>query len=75
VQNGWDCSFEACVLCTSASELEACRASARATVCKTYEDKARADCVGPPNGDAQCGSPFDSIRVQCVTDSPDAGKL
>lgn len=75
IQNAWDCEFEACALCTSATELETCRAKSRTTTCKAYQDKSRSECVGVPTGDAQCGSPFDSIRVQCVTSSPDAGKL
>jgi hypothetical protein len=74
-QNAWDCGFEACVECTSADELETCRAKARTTTCKGYEDKARNECLGGPSADALCGAPFDSIRVQCVTAAADAGKL
>jgi hypothetical protein len=74
VQHGWDCSFEACLQCTSAGELQSCRTNARNTVCKPYEDKAKAECVGTVNVDQVCGTPFDSIRIQCVTANPDAGR-
>lgn len=74
-QNAWDCEFDACVECTSAEELQSCRSKARTTTCKTYDDKTRSECAGLTSADNSCGSPFDSIRVQCVTSSPDAGKL
>jgi hypothetical protein len=74
MQNAWDCAFEACFDCTSALELEACRAKARTTACKAYDDSSRTECAGLP-GTEVCGTPFDSIRVQCVTPSPDAGRL
>jgi hypothetical protein len=66
VQNAWDCGFEACVQCDSQTSLAGCRATVRSTLCKTYEDKAHALC-GAPSIDEVCGTPFDSIRVQCVT--------
>lgn len=75
VQNEWDCEFEACVECTSATELATCRAKARTGTCKTYQEKSVTECAGAPSVDMACGSPFDSIRVQCVTAAADAGKL
>lgn len=66
VQNAWDCEFQACALCLSASELDGCRSRARMSVCLTYQQKSHTDCPGP-SADGICGSPFDSIRVQCVT--------
>jgi hypothetical protein len=75
-QNAWDCEFQACADCTAQSELDGCRARSRSTVCKATFDTSRADCTGIPTGtDSLCGSPFDSIRVQCVTTTVDAGKL
>jgi hypothetical protein len=73
VQNTWDCEFDACVECTSADELNGCRAKARTGVCKAYDDKTRAECAGAPSADSVCGSPFDSIREQCVGGSSDGG--
>ncbi len=66
VQNAWDCEFQACALCSGPGELDGCRARSRTGVCATYEQKSRSECVGP-SADDVCGSPFDSIRVQCVT--------
>ena len=66
VQNAWDCGFTACLSCNSQAELESCRTKARTGVCKTFEDAAHTSCVGL-DADQVCGSPFDSIRVQCVT--------
>jgi hypothetical protein len=75
IQNGWDCEFEACAACSSASVLDACRTAARATTCKAYRDESVTACAGVPSADGQCGGPFDSMRVQCVTAAPDAGTL
>jgi hypothetical protein len=66
VQNAWDCEFDACSLCPSVDVVERCRAKARTGVCKTYEDAAHVSCTGFA-ADQQCGSPFDSIRVECIT--------
>ena len=66
VQNAWDCEFQACALCLSASELDGCRSRARLGTCLAYEQKSHTDCPGT-SADGVCGSPFDSIRVQCVT--------
>lgn len=66
VQHAWDCEFEACVECGSASALADCRAKARKGVCLPYEQKVPIECPGA-SADDVCGSPFDSIRVQCVT--------
>lgn len=66
VQNAWDCEFQACALCLSASELDGCRSRARLSTCLAYEQKSHTDCPGT-SADGVCGSPFDSIRVQCVT--------
>lgn len=75
IQNTWDCEFQACALCTTASELPGCRAKARTGVCKPFVDTSVTECASTPNPDMLCGSPFDSIRVQCVTSAADAGKL
>ena len=66
VQNAWDCEFQACALCLAPSELDACRSRARMGTCLSYAQKTNSDCPGP-SVDGVCGSPFDSIRVQCVT--------
>ncbi len=66
VQNAWDCEFQACALCLAPTELDGCRSRARQGVCLTYESKSNTDCPGP-GANGVCGSPFDSIRVQCVT--------
>jgi hypothetical protein len=66
VQHAWDCEFEACVQCASASALATCRTKARAGVCLPYEQKVPTECTGASVDDI-CGSPFDSIRIQCVT--------
>ena len=66
VQNAWDCEFQACALCLAPTELDGCRSRARTGVCLAYEQKSNTDCPGP-SADGVCGSPFDSIRVQCVT--------
>ena len=66
VQNAWDCEFQACALCLAPTELDGCRSRARLGVCLTYEQKSNTDCPDP-SANAVCGSPFDSIRVQCVT--------
>lgn len=66
VQNAWDCEFEACTTCESPSQLEACRAKSRSGVCKAFQDASHVSCVNFA-ADEQCGSPFDSIRVQCIT--------
>ncbi len=66
VQNAWDCEFQACALCLAPTELDGCRSRARMGVCVTYEQKSNAFCPGT-SADGVCGSPFDSIRVQCVT--------
>jgi hypothetical protein len=66
VQNAWDCEFEACALCESPSALDTCRVKSRTGVCLAYEDRAHKECVNP-SADEVCGTPFDSIRVQCVT--------
>lgn len=69
VQNAWDCGFEACTACASGSELPACRAKARTGPCASIEARVGIECSIGPSADGVCGSPFDSIRVQCVTTS------
>lgn len=75
VQNAWDCAFDACLECGSSQALETCRAKARSTTCKAYQDRSNTECGATSSADSVCGSPFDSIRVQCVTSAADAGKL
>ena len=75
-QNAWDCEFQACEGCAAPSELDTCRARSRSGVCKSIYQTSRFACANLPNGAEElCGSPFDSIRVQCVSASLDAGKL
>jgi hypothetical protein len=66
VQNAWDCEFQACALCLAPTELTACRSRARLGVCLAFEQKSNTDCPDT-SANGVCGSPFDSIRVQCVT--------
>ncbi len=67
VQNAWDCGFEACLLCDSASALQACRAKVQTGACAGFEQAARTSCGVAGKVDEVCGAPFDSIRVQCMT--------
>lgn len=76
IQNEFDCEFVSCALCTSTSDLEACRTKARTTTCASVNALTRTECAGlPVRVDDLCGSVFDSIRVQCVslTAGPDGG--
>lgn len=74
VQNAFDCEFEACAACTSDGELESCRVKSRSGACKAYSENTRLACAGVPTTvDEQCGSVFDSVRVQCVGAAADAG--
>ncbi len=75
VQNAWDCEFDACIQCPSAGDLESCRVKSRSGVCKPAYDTSRTACVDSKGADELCGSPFDSIRIQCVSAATDAGKL
>ena len=68
VQNAWDCEFQACALCLAPTELDSCRSRARLGTCLSYAQKSNTACPGP-SADGVCGSPFDSIRVQCVTNA------
>ncbi len=75
-QHAWDCEFQACEDCASPSDIEGCRSRSRSGVCKNLYDISRTLCTNLPNGAEElCGSPFDSIRVQCVSSQLDAGKL
>jgi hypothetical protein len=66
VQNEWDCEFDSCALCASITDQTACRPVARANVCQGYQGTSLSACA-TLDGDQVCGTPFDSIRVQCVT--------
>ncbi len=72
VQNAWDCEFQACALCLSPNDLDSCRSRARMGTCLSYATKTNTDCPGP-SVDGICGTPFDSIRVQCVTTATPGG--
>ncbi|MDB4935372.1 MAG: hypothetical protein JWP87_2344 [Labilithrix sp.] len=75
VQNAWDCEFEACALCEAPSAVASCREKSRTGICRPYEDRAKTECVNLAV-DEVCGTPLDSIRVQCVRKTapvPEAG--
>jgi hypothetical protein len=72
VQNAWDCEFQACALCLAPTELAGCRSRARMGVCVTYEHLSNTACPDT-SANGVCGSPFDSIRVQCVTAAKPVG--
>lgn len=76
IQNEFDCEFVACGQCADDTAFSNCRKKAQTGACKPFIQAIQSGCNGvPATVDDVCGSFFDSVRIQCVSASTDAGDI